>query len=68
VAGSTVSTGGGAVPRRRQRRADHATVFAHGRQRRVVVEQDTIPEAESADLLVGRITSLVDRLRLQRRK
>jgi hypothetical protein len=26
----------------------------------VVVEQDTIPEAESADLLVGRITSLVD--------
>jgi hypothetical protein len=34
----------------------------------VVVEQDTIPEAESADLLVGRITSLVDRLRLRRRK
>jgi hypothetical protein len=59
------------MPRRLrlQRRAHHGTVFAHGTQRRLVTKgEDAIPQAESADLLQGRITTLADRLRLQHRR
>ena len=59
------------MPRRLrpQRRAGDGTVFAHGRERRLVTKRkDAIPPVEPADLLVGRITTLVDRLRLQRRR
>ena len=59
------------MPRRLrlQRRSDHGTVLAHGRQRRLVTKrEDAIPQVEPADLLVGRITTLVDQLRLQHRR
>jgi hypothetical protein len=45
---------------RLRRRADHGSVFAHGRQRYLVAKgEDAIPQAEPADLVVGRITTLV---------
>jgi hypothetical protein len=58
------------MPRRRlRRRADHGTVFVHGQHRWLVTKREnTTLRAEPADLLVGRITTLVDRLRLQRRR
>jgi len=59
------------MPRRLRlrRRSDDRTDFAHGRQRRLVTKrEDAIPQVEPADLLVGRITTLMDRLRLQRRR
>ena len=59
------------MPRRLRlrRRADHGRVFAHGRQPYLVAKgEGAIPQAEPADLLVGRITTLVDRLRLQHRR
>jgi hypothetical protein len=47
------------MPRRLRlrRRADHGTVFAHGR-RRLVTQQEDIPPAEPADLMAGRVTTL----------
>jgi hypothetical protein len=43
-------------------------VFAHGRQRDLVTRQRADPPAERPDLVAGRITTLVDRLRLRRRR
>jgi hypothetical protein len=44
------------------------TVFAHGRRRDLVTRRQAVPPAEPADLMAGRITTLVDRLRLRRRR
>jgi hypothetical protein len=59
------------MPRRLRlrRRSGHGTVLAHGRERRLVTKrEDAIPQVEPAHLLVGRITTLVDQLRLQHRR
>ena len=59
------------MPRRLRlrRRSDHGTVLAHGRERRLVTKrEDAIPQVEPAHLLVGRIITLVDQLRLQHRR
>jgi hypothetical protein len=43
-------------------------VFAHGRQRDLVTGTGDVPPVERSELLAGRITTLVDRLRLRRRR
>jgi hypothetical protein len=57
---------------RARHRADRAdsggTVFAHRGQRRLVTRSNTTPPAEQVDVMAGRITTLVDRLRYGRRE
>jgi hypothetical protein len=56
--------------RRRRRRAEPGgAVFAHVRKRRQqVAGTDSIPPAVPETLMTGRITTLVDRLRLRRHR
>jgi hypothetical protein len=58
------------MPRRLRprRHADHGTVFAYGGRRHLVIRRETMPPAEPADLMAGRVTTLVDRLRLRYRR
>ena len=54
------------MPRRLRPRRAEGTVFAHRSQRLLQSRPEAIPRAELAELLAGRLFSLVDRLRLRR--